>query len=194
MVTNSIQRDKDTTDSSYWVSEQHTAGPGLAHLPYLCAPSRGLGLCLCFQKPSRLLCSFSAMSGRCAQLLEGTWLGCYFWLGLNSEVLERMFVTLLFWEFIILCLAVPDSHSDNRLVDHGIHSGARAEGWWKWWHQSSSLVAGSEQTTSLAASFIYSFVHLFIFYLFLAMPCGMWDLGSPTRDWTHATCSGSTDV
>ena len=87
-----------------------------------------------------------------------------------------------------------DTHSDNRLVDHGIHRGARAEGWWKWGHQSSSLVAGSEQTTSLPASFIYSFVHLFIFYLFLAMPCGMWDLSSPTRDWTHALCSGSTDL
>ena len=30
-------------------------------------------------------------------------------------------------------------------------------------------------------------------HLFLAMPCGMWDLSPPTRDWTWAPCSGSSD-
>ena len=29
--------------------------------------------------------------------------------------------------------------------------------------------------------------------LFLAMPHGMWDLSSLTRDWTRATCSGSLE-
>ena len=28
---------------------------------------------------------------------------------------------------------------------------------------------------------------------FLAALCGMWDLSSPTRDWTHASCSGSAE-
>ena len=29
--------------------------------------------------------------------------------------------------------------------------------------------------------------------LFLAVPCGLWDLSSPTRDWTRAPCSGSAE-
>ena len=32
----------------------------------------------------------------------------------------------------------------------------------------------------------------FVFFNLLAMPHGMWDLGSPTRDRTHASCSRST--
>ena len=39
-----------------------------------------------------------------------------------------------------------------------------------------------------------SFVFLFCFDLgFLAAPCGMWDLSSPTRDGTRAPCSGSVE-
>ena len=30
-------------------------------------------------------------------------------------------------------------------------------------------------------------------FLFLAAPCGMWDLSSPTRDRTCAPCSGCVD-
>lgn len=99
---------------------QHTAGLWLVPrvmedvthyslLPYLGAPSQGLELSLfsALQAPS----SSSGMRSKCAEMLEGTWLGCYFWLGLNSEVLERMFLTLLiFWESMrlrdTLCLAV----------------------------------------------------------------------------------------
>ena len=29
--------------------------------------------------------------------------------------------------------------------------------------------------------------------IFLATPCSMWDLSSPTRDWTHSTSTGSTE-
>lgn len=45
--------------------------------------------------PSGLPCSSSGMRSRCAEMLEGTWLGSYFWLRLSSEVLERMFLTPL---------------------------------------------------------------------------------------------------
>ena len=31
------------------------------------------------------------------------------------------------------------------------------------------------------------------FFYFLAAPCSMWDLNSPTRDRTHIPCSGSTE-
>ena len=31
------------------------------------------------------------------------------------------------------------------------------------------------------------------FFFFLAMPCGIWDLSSPTRDLTPVPCSGSTE-
>ena len=40
---------------------------------------------------------------------------------------------------------------------------------------------------------------LYMFELFhnkkkkLATPCGLWDLGSPTRDQTLASCSGSSE-
>ena len=34
--------------------------------------------------------------------------------------------------------------------------------------------------------------YYFSFFLFFAMPCGIQDLSSPTRDRTHAPCSGST--
>ena len=32
------------------------------------------------------------------------------------------------------------------------------------------------------------------FFFFLAMPCSMWDLSSPTRDQTHAPCIGSVSL
>ena len=38
----------------------------------------------------------------------------------------------------------------------------------------------------------FFFLHQCLF-LFLAMPPGMWDLSSLTRDLTHAPCSGGTD-
>jgi len=38
--------------------------------------------------------------------------------------------------------------------------------------------------------YIYIFIHLFI----LAAPLSMQDLSSPTRDQTHALCSGSVAV
>ena len=38
----------------------------------------------------------------------------------------------------------------------------------------------------------FFFLHHCLF-LFLAMPPGMWDLGSLTRDQTHAPCSAGTD-
>ena len=31
---------------------------------------------------------------------------------------------------------------------------------------------------------------LFMFYVLVWGPCGMWDLSSPTRHWTHTPCSG----
>ena len=31
---------------------------------------------------------------------------------------------------------------------------------------------------------------LFMFYVFVWGPCGMWDLSSPTRHWIHTPCSG----
>ena len=31
----------------------------------------------------------------------------------------------------------------------------------------------------------------FFFFFFLAALCSLWDLSSPTRDWTHYPCSGS---
>ena len=34
------------------------------------------------------------------------------------------------------------------------------------------------------------FISLFLFFS-LMKPCNMWDLGSLTRDWTHASCTGS---
>ena len=34
---------------------------------------------------------------------------------------------------------------------------------------------------------------IIIFFLFLAVPHGMWDLTSLTRDWTYAPCIGSTE-
>lgn len=36
------------------------------------------------------------------------------------------------------------------------------------------------------------FYFIFI-YLILALPCGMWHLSSLTRNWTHASCSGSVE-
>ena len=33
----------------------------------------------------------------------------------------------------------------------------------------------------------------FHFFVFLAVPCDMWDLGSSTRDWTCAPCTGPTE-
>lgn len=33
---------------------------------------------------------------------------------------------------------------------------------------------------------------ILLFILFLALPCSMWDLNSLPRDWTHASCIGST--
>ena len=38
----------------------------------------------------------------------------------------------------------------------------------------------------------FFFLHQCLF-LFLAMPPGMWDLGSLIRDQTHAPCSAGTD-
>ena len=37
------------------------------------------------------------------------------------------------------------------------------------------------------------FCGVYYFYFFLAMPHGMWNLSSPTRDWTHVPCGGSTE-
>ena len=37
-----------------------------------------------------------------------------------------------------------------------------------------------------------SFVKCFFFLL--PIPCGMWDLSSPTRDQTHAPCSGKGGI
>ena len=34
---------------------------------------------------------------------------------------------------------------------------------------------------------------LYLFFFFFATPQGMWDLNSPTRDQTHAPCSGNTE-
>ena len=31
---------------------------------------------------------------------------------------------------------------------------------------------------------------LFLFYVFVFWPCSVWDLSSPTRDWTHTPCIG----
>ena len=33
----------------------------------------------------------------------------------------------------------------------------------------------------------------FIYFYFLAVPRGMWDLGSSTRDQTHTLCVGSVE-
>ena len=40
--------------------------------------------------------------------------------------------------------------------------------------------------------FTFSFLKNTPLFYFLAMPYGMWDLGSPTRDRTHAPCIGRT--
>ena len=37
------------------------------------------------------------------------------------------------------------------------------------------------------------FILLLLFGFFLAMPCGMWDLSSPTRDQTCVLCRGSME-
>ena len=42
-------------------------------------------------------------------------------------------------------------------------------------------------------SFLQMSVPFFFFQFTLAMLCGIWDLSSPTRDWTHALCSGSRE-
>lgn len=145
-----------------------------SHLSYLWAPSQGLELTLLFSALQASLI-FCGMRSRCAEMLQGTWLGCYFWLVLNSEaVLERMFLTLLaFWEFMMLCLAVPDTHSDTRPL-HGLQKGQGIKGMEVVpWHQSSSLAAGSKQSTPLAASFLYSFVHILSRYPCLTL---FWEL------------------
>ena len=36
-------------------------------------------------------------------------------------------------------------------------------------------------------------VFLFLIFYFFGHAHGMWDLGSPTRDRTHAPCSGSAE-
>ena len=37
------------------------------------------------------------------------------------------------------------------------------------------------------SSFLFFSFHLLVLFCFLATPCGLWDLSSPTRDWTLAT-------
>ena len=43
--------------------------------------------------------------------------------------------------------------------------------------------------------YIFFFLHIrcFIFIYFLAVPQGIWDLSSPTRDWMSDPCSGSVE-
>ena len=42
--------------------------------------------------------------------------------------------------------------------------------------------------------FLTLYPHLLGNFFFLAMQHSMWDLSSPTRNWTHDPCSGSTRV
>lgn len=52
------------------------------------------GVCTLFSALQSPLRNSIRMKSQCAEMPEGTCLGRYFWLGLNSEVLERMFLTL----------------------------------------------------------------------------------------------------
>ena len=69
-----------------------------------------------------------------------------------------------------------------------------------------AIMPASWSTTQLCASLtqhypasllcsIYLFLMLILFYFspLLIKPKGMWDLSSPTRDWTHYPCTGSME-
>ena len=56
--------------------------------------------------------------------------------------------------------------------------------------QSASWVPGPRQVPWSHSRTYLIFIFLF---LFLAIPSGLWDLSSPTRDGTRAPCSGSAE-
>ena len=80
------------------------------------------------------------------------------------------------------------------ITNPGVHSDSRPSS--RWCHPaiSSSVIAFSSCPQSLPASesFPMSQLCLLTCY-FLAMPCGMRDLSSPTRCWTSSPCNGSRE-
>lgn len=187
MVTNSIQRDKDTSDSAYWASnktQQAWAGTrGAGRLSWiLIFPTfelllKAWGCVSLFSPPgsSALPVGWGPDVLKCWKA-HGA-LRCYFWLGLNSQVLERMFLTrLAFWEFMMLCLVVPGTHSDNKLVDRGIQRGqGRRVIEVVTQHTPKQLSSGWLRASHTLGCFIYLFICAFIKQLYLSdIVLGTW--------------------
>ena len=54
-------------------------------------------------------------------------------------------------------------------------------------------VSGWESVCVLLCEYVWVLHVQFFSFIALAMPRGMWDLSSPTRDGTRAPCIGSTE-
>ena len=64
------------------------------------------------------------------------------------------------------------------------------------WKEKEALGVGVEvlvipSQTKDTVVLVFSVFNSFHSICFLAMPCGMWDLSSPSRDQTNTTCFGS---
>ena len=58
-----------------------------------------------------------------------------------------------------------------------------------WKHNDKNVTVNKEHTY-----FIYfNFKKIYIFEMFLAVPCGLWDFSFPTRDGTYVPCIGSSE-